>query len=148
MSSAGKLIETTLAFHGGAGTVTGSCYELRRGKLSLLVDCGLFQGPRSLEALNFSGFDFEPAELDAVLLTHAHLDHSGLLPRLTAQGFSGPIWCTPATAELLGPMLRDSARLNEQDTARRNRRPDRADEPPIEPLTPPTMSKPCFGSCG
>lgn len=126
--------EPKLAFHGAAGTVTGSCYELRRGDTSLLVDCGLFQGPRSLEALNFSGFAFAPAGINALVLTHAHLDHSGLLPRLVAQGFGGPIWCTPATADLLPHLLRDSARLMEQDAERRNRRRDRAGEPEIEPL--------------
>jgi metallo-beta-lactamase family protein len=126
--------EPTLAFHGAAGTVTGSCYELRSGDVSLLVDCGLFQGPRSLEALNFSGFAFAPGTLDALVLTHAHLDHSGLLPRLVAHGFGGPIWCTPATAQLLPHLLRDSARLMEQDADRRNRRRDRAGEPEIEPL--------------
>jgi Cft2 family RNA processing exonuclease len=126
--------EPTLAFHGAAGTVTGSCYELRSGDASLLVDCGLFQGPRSLQALNFSGFAFAPGKLDALVLTHAHLDHSGLLPRLVAQGFGGPIWCTPATAQLLPHLLRDSARLMEQDADRRNRRRDRVGEREIEPL--------------
>jgi len=125
---------TTLAFHGAAGTVTGSCYELRDDRATILVDCGLFQGPRELEKRNFSGFAFDPSALAGVLLTHAHLDHSGLLPRLAAQGFEGPVWCTPATAELLQYLLPDAARLNEQDAQRRNRRPDRADEPPIEPL--------------
>ena len=125
---------TTLAFHGAAGTVTGSCYELQHHDARLLIDCGLFQGPRGLEQLNFSRFDFDPAELAGVIVTHAHLDHSGLLPRLAAQGFQGPVWCTPATGELLQYLLQDAARLNEQDAARRNRRWDRADEAPIEPL--------------
>lgn len=123
-----------LHIHGAGHTVTGSCFEVKSGANRLLVDCGLFQGPRSLEALNFGPFPFRPSDIDGLLLTHAHLDHSGLLPRLAAQGFAGPIWCTPPTAELLEYMLRDSARLNEQDAERRNRRPDRADEPPIEPL--------------
>lgn len=125
---------TTLAFHGAAGTVTGSCYELRHRNATLLIDCGLFQGPRSLEKLNFALFEFDPAALAGVIVTHAHLDHAGLLPRLAAQGFTGPVWCTPATAELLQYLLLDAARLNEQDAARRNRRWDRADEAPIEPL--------------
>jgi len=125
---------SSLAFHGAAGTVTGSCYELRHGDAAILIDCGLFQGPRELEKLNFSGFAFDPTRLAGVILTHAHLDHSGLLPRLAAQGYNGPIWCTPATAELLQFLLPDAARLNEQDAQRRNRRADRADDPPIEPL--------------
>lgn len=123
-----------ISFHGAAGTVTGSCAELRLGRRRLLVDCGLFQGSRSLEALNFEAFPFDPAGLDAVLVTHAHLDHSGLLPRLAAAGYRGPVFCTPPTAELLPHLLRDSARLNEQDADRRNRRRDRADEPPLAPL--------------
>ena len=123
-----------LIFHGAAGTVTGSCYELQTGEARVLVDCGLFQGPRGLEALNVEPFDFEVGRLDAVVLTHAHLDHSGLLPKLVRDGFRGPIWCTPATADLLHFLLRDAARLNEQDAERRNRRRDRAGETPFEPL--------------
>ena len=124
----------TLTFHGAAGTVTGSCFEIACGKHRLLVDCGLFQGPRSLEALNYQPFGFDPAAIDAVLLTHAHLDHSGLLPRLAAEGFRGPIYCTRGTRDLLDVMLPDAAKIQEQDAARRNRRADRADEPPVTPL--------------
>jgi len=124
----------TLTFHGASRTVTGSCYQLTTGGRELLVDCGLFQGPRSLEALNREPFAFDASRIDAVMLTHAHLDHSGLLPRLSAKGFRGSIWCTPATAELLEVMLPDAARIQEQDAERRNRRPDRADEAPVEPL--------------
>lgn len=123
-----------VVFHGAAGTVTGSCAELRWNGRRLLVDCGLFQGSRSLEQLNEGGFSFAPSAIDAVLLTHAHIDHSGLLPRLVRQGFAGPICCTPATAELLSFMLADSARLQEGEASRRNRRRDRADEDPVEPL--------------
>jgi metallo-beta-lactamase family protein len=123
-----------LTLHGAAGTVTGSCYELDTGAARLLVDCGLFQGPRGLEALNLQPFAFAPSELAAVVLTHAHLDHSGLLPKLARDGFAGPILCTPPTAELLGHLLRDSARLAEQDAERRNRRRDRAGERPFDPL--------------
>ncbi len=128
------MIAPTLTFHGAAGTVTGSCFEIAFARRRVLVDCGLFQGPRSLEALNFQPFAFDPAALDAVLLTHAHLDHCGLLPRLAAEGFRGPIWCTEATRDLLGIMLPDAARIQEQEADRRNRRADRADEPPVTPL--------------
>jgi metallo-beta-lactamase family protein len=124
----------TVTIHGAAGTVTGSCYEVAAGRQRVLVDCGLFQGPRTLEALNREPFAFEPRTVDAVVLTHAHLDHSGLLPRLAASGFQGPIWCTPATADLLGIMLPDAAKIQEQEAERRNRRADRADESPVEPL--------------
>lgn len=124
----------TITIHGAAKTVTGSCYELGIGQRRILIDCGLFQGPRTLEGLNRAPFAFDPSKIDAVLLTHAHLDHSGLLPRLCAEGFRGPIWCTQATAELLEVMLPDAARIHEQDAERRNRRADRADERPIAPL--------------
>ena len=90
-----------LTFHGAAQTVTGSCHELRSGKSRILLDCGLFQGSRSLEALNHEPLPFDVASLDAVVLSHAHIDHSGQLPRLSAGGYRGPIWCTEETAELL-----------------------------------------------
>lgn len=126
--------EIELCFHGAAQTVTGSCMEVTHGTSRILIDCGLFQGSRGLEQLNHGPFNFEPGRIDAVILTHAHIDHSGLLPRLAAQGFSGPIWCTEPTRDLLSYMLADAARLQESDAERRNRRADRADEPPIEPL--------------
>jgi len=128
------MTEPVVTVHGAARTVTGSCYEIAVGDQRLLVDCGLFQGPRSLEALNREPFAFDPRKIDAVLLTHAHMDHCGLLPRLAAEGFTGVIWCTDGTADLLGVMLPDAARIQEQDAVRRNRRADRADEPPVEPL--------------
>jgi metallo-beta-lactamase family protein len=124
----------TLTIHGAAQTVTGSCFEIGSGRRRMLVDCGLFQGSRSLEALNREPFGFNPKQLSSVLLTHAHLDHSGLLPRIVAEGFNGTIWCTKPTLDLLAVMLPDAAKIEEQETERRNRRADRADEPPIEPL--------------
>lgn len=124
----------TLAFHGAARTVTGSCMELRHGKRRLLVDCGLFQGSRTLETLNRDPFPFDAAGLDAVVLTHAHIDHSGLLPKLVRDGYKGPIWCTVPTADLLAHMLPDAGRIQESEAERRNRRADRADEEPVEPI--------------
>lgn len=124
----------TVTIHGAAQTVTGSCFELTAGRRRLLIDCGLFQGSRSLEALNRQPFMFNPRDLSTVLLTHAHLDHSGLLPRIVAEGFNGTIRCTGPTLDLLAVMLPDAAKIEEQETERRNRRADRADELPIEPL--------------
>ncbi len=126
--------EPTITFHGAAGTVTGSCMELRHDGHALLVDCGLFQGSRTLETLNRQPFAFEPAKLSGVLLSHAHIDHSGLLPRLVAQGYRGPIHCTPATRDLLYHMLPDAGRIQEGEAERRNRRADRFDEAPVEPI--------------
>lgn len=124
----------TLTFHGAAGTVTGSCMEFALGDCHILVDCGLFQGSRSLEALNLGKFAFDPRRIAAVVLTHAHVDHCGLLPKLAAQGFTGPIWCTPATRDLLEFMLADAGRIQEMEAQRHNRRRDRAGEKPFEPL--------------
>jgi len=124
----------SLTIHGAAGTVTGSCFELAFAGKHILVDCGLFQGPRTIEALNREPFSFDPARIDALLLTHAHMDHSGLIPRLVSEGFRGSIRCTAATADLLSVMLPDGARIQEYEAARRNRRADRADEPPVVPL--------------
>ncbi|OJW61567.1 MAG: MBL fold metallo-hydrolase [Sphingomonadales bacterium 63-6] len=123
-----------LTFHGAAHTVTGSCMEFRCDGHSLLVDCGMFQGSRTLENLNAGDFAFNPAAIPAVVLTHAHIDHSGLLPKLVAQGFKGDIWCTGPTKDLLEYMLADAGRIQEADTARRNRRRDRAGEDPFEPV--------------
>lgn len=124
----------TIQFHGAAGTVTGSCMELTLGQHRILIDCGLFQGSRSLEALNHGAFAFEVGKIDAVLLTHAHIDHCGLLPKLAKEGYRGPIWCTAPTADLLEYLLADAGRIQESDTARRNRRYDRAGEAMFEPL--------------
>lgn len=85
---------------GGAGTVTGSKHLLERGSRRLLVDCGLFQGPRELRELNWKPFPVRADSIEAVILTHAHLDHSGYLPRLVREGFSGPIYATPATIDV------------------------------------------------
>ncbi len=124
----------SLTFHGAARTVTGSCMEFSHEGRSLLVDCGLFQGSRTLESLNSGDFAFDPGRLGGVVLTHAHLDHSGLLPKLAAQGFKGPIWCTQPTADLLEYMLADAGRIQQNEAERRNRRRDRAGEVPFLPI--------------
>lgn len=137
----------SLTFHGSARTVTGSCHEFVLGKARVLVDCGMFQGSRTLEGLNRGAFGFDPRKLDAVVLTHAHIDHSGLLPRLVAEGFEGPIWCTRPTADLLEYMLADAGRIQESEAARRNRRRDRAGEEPFEPLYTEADALAAWGQC-
>lgn len=124
----------SLSIHGAAKTVTGSCLEFRSGGSRILLDCGLFQGSRSLEALNYQALAFDPKSIDAVILSHAHIDHSGLLPRLVAEGFKGTIWCTVETSDLLEFMLADAGRIQEYEAERRNRRSDRAGEDAIQPI--------------
>lgn len=106
---------------GGAGTVTGSKHLLEFGAHRLLVDCGLFQGRRDLRELNWKPLQIDPASIDAVILTHAHLDHSGYLPRLVKEGFSGPILGTPGTIDVAKLILLDSAYLQEKDAELANR---------------------------
>ncbi|MDV7084320.1 MBL fold metallo-hydrolase [Rhodococcus opacus] len=123
-----------LTFHGAAKTVTGSCMEIESEGARTLVDCGLFQGSRTLETLNYGAFTFAPETIDAVVLTHAHIDHCGLLPKLVAQGFEEPIFCTAQTSDLLQYMLADAGRIQEFEAQHRNRRRDRAGEATIAPL--------------
>ena len=104
-----------LIFFGAAGEVTGSCYQVETDTVSFLVDCGMFQGGHEAQLKNRRFPVFDPAKLDFVLLTHAHIDHSGMLPRLVAQGFEGPVYCTVATAQLLDCMLRDSAHIQQKE---------------------------------
>src|SRR5581483_2477331 len=112
----------SLTFLGAAGTVTGSKHLLEVDGRRVLVDCGLFQGLKELRLRNWAPLPVEPASIDAVVLTHAHLDHCGYLPRLVAQGFRGRIFCTPATAALARIVLADAAKLQEEDAERANRR--------------------------
>ena len=110
-----------MEFHGAAGGVTGSCHLVRTGGLTLLVDCGLFQGGPKTEAKNRGEFGFDPAEVDYLLLTHGHLDHCGRIPLLVKRGFRGKIACTAATADIAKVVLTDSARIQEEDYARWSR---------------------------
>ena len=118
------------------GEVTGSAYYVQTGKASILVDCGLFQGGKKSEALNRPPTG-PKQRLDAVLLTHGHLDHTGRLALLAKRGHTAPVFATPATIEMTGLILRDSARIQAADAERRNRKRERAGEPPQEPLYKP-----------
>ncbi len=123
-----------ITLHGAAGEVTGSAYLLETDRARVLVDFGMFQGGRNTEAKNVLPAGLDPRRLDAVLLTHAHLDHCGRLPLLTKAGYDGVIHATPATIDLAGLILRDSAKVQSYDIARQNRKRARSGRPEIEPL--------------
>ncbi len=106
---------TKISFHGGAGTVTGSKFLVEDGGDNVLIDCGMFQGRKEIRERNWSGPGFDAARVRNVVLTHAHIDHSGYLPRLVKDGFEGPVHATPATADLADLLLRDSAMIQEED---------------------------------
>lgn len=120
-------------FLGANATVTGSRYLLEAGPHRILVDCGLFQGYKALRLRNWAPFPVDPASIDAVVLTHAHLDHSGYLPRLVRSGFNGRIWCTHATKGLCSLLLPDSGRLLEEEAGYANRA-GTSKHHPAEPL--------------
>ncbi len=121
-----------LEFFGAAGEVTGSCHIVRINGRQFLLDCGMIQGSREQEARNRDPFPFDPREIDAVILSHAHIDHSGRLPLLVKRGFNGPIYTHNATKDLCGILLKDSASLAQRDAEYANKK--RPDQPPIEPL--------------
>jgi metallo-beta-lactamase family protein len=102
---------------GGAGTVTGSEHLLSLGGHRILIDCGLFQGLKNLRELNWAPLPISPRDIDAVILTHAHLDHCGYLPRLVRDGYRGKVYVTPATRDVAELILMDSGHLQEKDTA-------------------------------
>lgn len=125
-------IEVT--FHGACGVVTGSCFEVRTGAVSILIDCGMFQGTKTVKQLNYEAFPFDPRAISAVLLTHAHIDHCGLLPKLRRAGYRGPIIATPGTADLLTYVLPDSGYVQEQEVLRLNRRNIQRGRLAVEPI--------------
>jgi metallo-beta-lactamase family protein len=122
-----------LKFLGAARTVTGSCFYMECNNLKFLVECGMYQGEDE-EEINKDAFDFNPEEIDYVFVTHAHLDHSGMLPRIVKEGFKGRIITTSATKDLLEIMLYDSAHIQESDTEWLTRKALRAGKPPVIPL--------------
>ena len=122
-----------IRFLGAVGTVTGSRSLLQADGARVLVDCGLFQGFKSLRERNWEPFPLDPRSLDAVVLTHAHLDHSGWLPALVRDGFRGPVYCTEPTRDLLGLLLPDSGRIHEEDANFANRH-GTSRHTPAEPL--------------
>ncbi len=124
----------SIRFLGAARTVTGSCYLLTLPKAKILVDCGFVQGASDSRDQNREPFAYDPKEIDLLFLTHAHLDHSGLIPRLVKEGFQGRIITTTATADLIGPMLLDSAKIQENDAERMSRRSLRKGGGLVEPL--------------
>jgi len=119
---------------GAAQEVTGSCHLIKVGEHTVLLDCGLIQGRRKDEKRNRDPFPFDPASLDAVILSHAHIDHSGRLPLLIKNGFSGPIYTHEASADLCDTLLKDSAYLNYKNTQWENKRRTRRGKKPLEPL--------------
>ena len=124
----------TIHFHGACGTVTGSCYRIVHPGGQFLVDCGMFQGNRSVRDLNYKPLPFDPRAIDFLLLTHAHIDHAGLLPKLTANGYRKPIWCTPPTAGLLEYLLPDAAGIQESEAEQESRKRGRRGDEPVKPL--------------
>ena len=123
-----------LTFYGATEGVTGSAYLLETGPSTILLECGLVQGRREDEKANEKPFPFNIRNLDAVVLSHAHLDHSGRLPKLVAEGYSGPIYMTESTVDLLDIMLKDSASLAQRDAEWENKRRRRAGKEEVEPL--------------
>lgn len=125
---------TQLTFWGATERVTGSCYLLRTPRSTILLECGLVQGSRKDEQLNVEPFPFDVKQLDAVVISHAHLDHSGRLPKLIRDGYGGPIYMTSATSDLLEVMLKDAASLMHRDVEWINKHRRRAGRPELEPL--------------
>jgi len=124
----------TIHFHGAAGTVTGSCYRVVHDKGQFLVDCGMFQGNKTVRDLNYKPLPFDAEAIDFTLLTHAHIDHAGLLPKLSKAGYRKPIWMTEPTAGLCEYLLPDAAGIQESEAEFETRKRGRKGNPPLEAL--------------
>src|SRR5690606_35104059 len=124
----------TIEFFGAVGEVTGSCYLLRTDRAAVLSECGMVQGGDDEGARNARPFPFDIDEIDAVVLSHAHIDHSARLPLLVKRGYAGPVYTHEATAELCDIMLRDAAWIQEKEAEWENRRREKKNGPPVEPL--------------
>ena len=146
----GTNVTSGITFLGAAGMVTGSRYLLETAGRRYLVDCGLFQGGRPNKQLNWNPFPIKPERIDAVLLTHAHIDHTGYLPRLIRQGFRGPVYATEATIALLEILLPDSAYLQEQEAAFANTKGYTRHKPALLPFRrrPQFRPQPADGRAG
>jgi metallo-beta-lactamase family protein len=127
-------VTVKLKFHGAARTVTGSCYMIETGQAKVLVDCGMFQGAKTETELNYRAFPFDPKSINALVLTHAHIDHTGLVPKLVKHGFSNTIHCTTATVDLCSIMLPDSGFIQETEVKKLNERNARKGLPEVEPI--------------
>lgn len=126
--------KASLRFLGAAGCVTGSCALIETGGAKVLVECGMFQGTKTLKELNYQPFPFDPRSLDAVLLTHAHIDHSGLLPKLHVAGYAGPIFSTAGTRDLCAVLLPDAGGIQEIEVEQLNRRNRRRARQALQPI--------------
>ncbi|HQK07566.1 MAG TPA: MBL fold metallo-hydrolase, partial [Spirochaetota bacterium] len=123
-----------IEFVGGARTVTGSSFIVKNNNFTVMIDCGMFQGTRELRERNYLNLIYAPSQIDSLLLTHAHIDHSGLIPKLVKEGFTQPIYATKATCELCSIMLPDSAHIQEQDAEIINKKRKKLGREYIEPL--------------
>ena len=123
-----------ITFLGATQIVTGSNFLVEAAGKRFIVDCGMYQGKAQLEEQNFREFDYNPAELDFMLLTHAHIDHSGRIPKLYNEGFKGPIYAHKATCDLCSIMLPDSGHIQETEIEWKNKKRKRKGEEPIEPI--------------